>query len=102
MPRKHMRALSGVLAGTSGSFLVSKDPVASAQRIAPPILESHIPLPTPNWSLAYPSGDGKTSLAMKSALEQRVVELEAELQLAHWRDCAHEAIGKSSNAQMVV
>jgi hypothetical protein len=98
-PRKRMRAVSSALAGTTtGSFLVSRDPITSAQRIAPPVIELAIPTATPDYSLMK-----LDPTRMNHAdLVRSFCDLQANYGLSGRRDVAQQSIMEAQGAQLVV
>lgn len=97
-----MRILVGELSGTSsGSFLISKDPVTTSQRIAPPIFTGRASsLEVPDWSLTKSAPIG--SLDSFDALQGEVTKLRMNLSLAHQQCKAQASIIENANATIII
>jgi hypothetical protein len=100
-PHKRMRVMSGTLSGTSGLFLVSKDPIASAQHVAPLSFELRAPGPQPNWMLAAPSVHNP-DLMTKAGLEEQLAAMQAALWTAHQRNAAQQSMLEAAHALSIV
>ncbi|KAJ6563093.1 hypothetical protein DFH09DRAFT_920423 [Mycena vulgaris] len=99
-----MRLLGVDLASkTSGACLVTKAKVTHLQmdRFPPPVLE-HVPdtLPEPDWSILRRK-DPLFSF-MRSALEERCLDLEKALLQSRRLLRAHEVISEGQNAQLIL
>lgn len=98
-PSKRMRLLTSNLASSSASFLVSTAPITSANRIAPPVLETVPPLLQPNWSFLQSSPSGYHT---NRQLRDENDSLRENLQLAHQLVQAHRLIDEGRNAQLII
>ncbi|KAF9236315.1 hypothetical protein BU15DRAFT_31168, partial [Melanogaster broomeanus] len=98
-PSKWMRLMTAAMARTSsGSFLVSKDPVTSASRIACPVLENPPAIPGPDWSLLRTP----TSQMSRAELEQYTEDLQDSLHNAKHHIQSRDMIIEAAHAQMIV
>jgi hypothetical protein len=100
-PSKRMRILYGGLASTSsGSFLVAKTRMTSADKIPAPVFEPLPELPKPDWTLLQ--GPPPSTYQSREMLEQTNRELTEHL--ARSRDIirAHETMEESREAQIII
>jgi hypothetical protein len=99
-PTKRMRIMAGSLAGTStGSFLVDKPRITSAQAIGSPIFEQPVVIPDPDWNLLQPS---TRSDQTKTELEEQIAKLTLSLDLSRQQIAAKNSTIESANAQLAV
>ena len=102
-PSKRMCMMTLSLAATSsGSFLISKVKITSAQPILP--LLEHVPrhLPEPDWTLLKAPITTPSFYQSNSQLLQRVEELSINLDLAKQHLDAQKETKETNNAQLVI
>ncbi|KAG6805822.1 hypothetical protein H0H92_013838 [Tricholoma furcatifolium] len=93
-----MRTLYRTLSSTSsGSFLISKQPLTSSTPIIPPIVNGPPSIPLPDWSLLSSS-----TPSSRSELQKENDQLRESLHLARAHHHAQNMIVESSNAQLVI
>jgi hypothetical protein len=100
-PTKRMRIMANALAGTStGSFLVEKPRITSAQVIGSPVFERPAIISNPDWSLLQqpPAGSSQT----KTELEEQIAKLTISLDLSRQQIAAKDSAIEGANAQLAV
>lgn len=102
-PTKRMRIMAGSLAGTStGSFLVDKPRITSAQAIGSPIFEQPVVIPDPDWSLIQQPTTSTRSDQTKTELKEQIAKLTLSLDLSRQQIAAKNSTIESANAQLAV
>jgi hypothetical protein len=100
-PTKRMRIMAGALAGTStGSFVIDKPRITSAQVIGSPVFERPAIIPDPDWSLLQqpPTGSSQT----KTELKEQIAKLTLSLNLLRQQIAAKNSAIEGANAQLAV
>jgi len=100
-PTKRMRIMTSALAGTStGSFLVGKERITSAQSIADPVFERPIHIQSPQWNLLRERIPGPDQTQQE--LVDKIAVLTFNLDLARQQIAAKDSTIEASNAQLAV
>lgn len=98
MPTKRVWVMTHALARTTaGSLLVSSEWVTSSLEIPPPIIESKVDLPEPDWSLL----EQKQSAGSRHELEDKVAKLTKSLDLSRQHIQGRDSINTGIQAQLV-
>ncbi|KAF8201226.1 hypothetical protein K438DRAFT_1582162 [Mycena galopus ATCC 62051] len=102
-PSKRMRFMTSALSATSsGSFLVSKDPITSKSRLPPPVLEGP-PSTIPRLDLtSLQFSDQDLEKMSKNELPEASKRLRQNLGLANQHIVARDGIIESSHATIVL
>ncbi|KAJ7676191.1 hypothetical protein B0H17DRAFT_850773, partial [Mycena rosella] len=100
-PSKHMRMMTGAVAGISGSFLVGPSKVTSQIRIPAPVLEGPPALAVPNWDhLTEP--DNAMEELMREELVEYAMKMKGDLRNSQQQIRARDVIIESAHTTIVV
>lgn len=100
-PTKCMCIMTGVLAGTStGSFLVGKPRITSAQSIADPVFERPTHIESPQWNLLQEPTPGPDQTPQD--LIDKIATLTLNLDLARQQIASKDSTIEAANAQLAV
>lgn len=100
-PTNRMRLMTSSLAGTSsGSFLVGKPRIMSAQTITSPVFDRTTTIPDPDWNLLHPRASGSNQT--KEELKETIKKLTLSLDLSRQQIAAKDSVIEGANAQLAV